>query len=541
MNHHPPEVMPFTVSLQFPAGRYAAASWGDKDSVEWPPHPARLCLALVDVLHKEGNPSDLREAVQWLCRQVAPEIVVPTEEFACEQLLDGIFVPQNPSVAEKLIKHPRKQRSFPSVFLDPGQPTVFVSWPTVEFPVPLMGSLSRLFASLPRLGHSSSFVIASVSDQSPPHGRTWRVIRPADSNEHGSPDFRMRVGWDGLVEAAETAYDAAGRAEELTSLVSSAERAAKPDKALKPAASSRGRHDPRHRWQGYTEGLALKVPSGYWDSRVLVLEQIDGDRIGLASTWQLAEVFHKTLLDRWTRRFGDQPPGWISGHRSGPSGEATAPSSECHLAVFPMAFVDAVHASGHLLGIGLAFPSEEVIGADAGSLRAEWRKAMAALFGEGEPLELTPRDRAWTVRLGVESSPKPRHALEPSRWIRRSKEWSTVTPIILDRHPKPHFQKDPAGWRDSCARIIKDACLRIGLPEPEKVSVSPHSSLRGVPSSSQFVAPSPRQGRPARFHIHATVHFSEEIAGPILLGAGRFRGYGLCLPINSKNYRSSDE
>jgi CRISPR-associated protein Csb2 len=351
----------------------------------------------------------------------------------------------------------------------------------------------------------------------------------------------LRVGWDGLVEAAEAAYDAAGRAEELAALVAVAERGAKPDKALKPAASPRGRHDPRHRWHGYAEGVAVEVPSGYWDSRILVLEQIDGDRIGLASTWQLAEVFHKTLLDRWTRRFGDQAPAWISGHRSGSPGETTAPSLDCHLAAFPLAFVDANYASGHLLGMGLAFPKPEVIGADPASLRADWRKAMAALFSEGETLELAPRDRAWTVRLAVESSPKPQRALQPSRWIRPSRDWSTVTPIILDRHPKPNFKKDPRGWRDSCARIIAEACLRIGLPEPEEISVSPQSPVRGVPSSSQFVAPGQRPGRPTRFHIHASLRFREEVSGPILLGAGRFRGYGLCLPRDSKDTRTTDE
>lgn len=31
--------MPLTLSLQFPTGRYVAASWGDKDEVEWPPIP----------------------------------------------------------------------------------------------------------------------------------------------------------------------------------------------------------------------------------------------------------------------------------------------------------------------------------------------------------------------------------------------------------------------------------------------------------------------------------------------------------------------
>ena len=58
--------MALTLSLQFPAGRYVAASWGDKDEVEWPPHPARLCLALIDALHKSGNTLGSRDSLKWL-------------------------------------------------------------------------------------------------------------------------------------------------------------------------------------------------------------------------------------------------------------------------------------------------------------------------------------------------------------------------------------------------------------------------------------------------------------------------------------------
>ena len=133
--------MSLTLSLQFLAGRYVAASWGNRDEVEWPPHPARLCLALIDVLHKSGNVAQQREALRWLFGQSPPTIVIPARHLADEKVLDGIFVPQNPSAAES-IKHPRKQRSFPAVFLDPDFPTVFFHWPDSEVPAELRESLS---------------------------------------------------------------------------------------------------------------------------------------------------------------------------------------------------------------------------------------------------------------------------------------------------------------------------------------------------------------------------------------------------------------
>jgi len=527
--------MPLTLSLQFPAGRYVAASWGDRDEVEWPPHPARLCLALTDALHRAGNPSGPRAALEWLCQQAPPEIVIPTADLADLRVLDGIFVPQNPSQAES-VKHPRKQRSFPTVFLDADIPTVFFHWPSAELIDDQRVNLAKLVSNLPRLGHSSSLVMASLSDGAPPHGEGWREIRPMNEDHQGSPEFRLRVGWDGLLNSAEEAFDASGRADEMAKLIANATRAAKPDKSLKPAASPRGRHDPRHRWQGYVENSADAPKGTSWDKRILVLSHVGGDRLGLASTWQLSEIFHKTLLDRWCRDAALGPlPSWLSGHQAGNAGTQTAPSNSSHLAVFPLPFVGFEHATGHLMGLGLALPRPESIGVDATTFRIQWRQALSALLDEDGQLELSPPDKAWTIRLKPEESPDPRQALRPLRWTQASAIWTSVTPIILDRHPKPHFNKNPEAWRESCVSIIAAACERVGLPRPLDIDVSMHSTLAGVPSASGFVAPGSRPGRPARFHVHASLKFAEPVEGPLLLGAGRFRGYGLCLPIAPKN------
>lgn len=527
--------MPLTLSLQFPAGRYVAASWGDRDVVEWPPHPARLCLALIDALHKSGNTSGPRKSLEWLCQQKPPEIVIPLADYADVQALDVVFVPQNPSQAEG-VKHPRKARSFPTVFLNADIPTVFFHWPSADLSSDLRGDLAELVSDLPRFGHSSSLVIVSISDEAPPSSDEWRVIRPMQDDNHGTPEFRLRVGWDGLLKSAEDAFDASGRADEMSKLVATAIRAARADKTLRPAASPRGRHDPRHRWQGYVEQIAHEPQGTPWDKRILVLAQVGGSRLGLPSTWQLAEVFHKTLLDRWCRNeAAGPPPSWLSGHKSGDAGSQTGPTEDTHLAVFPLAFVGSEHATGNLMGIGLALPQPERIGVDAATFRIQWRAALAALLGDNSELELSPPDKAWTVRLKPEESPDPRQALRPARWIRASEIWSTVTPIILDRHPKPHFNKDPEAWRESCISIIGNACERIGLPRPLEIDVSRHSPLVGVPAASGFVAPAARPGRPQRFHVHASLKFAEPVEGPLLLGAGRYRGYGLCLPIIFKS------
>ncbi len=535
--------MALTISLQFPTGRYVAAAWGDRDEVEWPPHPARLCLGLLDALHRGGNPTEERAALEWLCQQTAPDVIVPTAATAVPQILEGFFVPQNPTSAES-IAHPRKPWTFPAVYLDPDQPTVFFRWPKATPSDCLRTALASLITRLPRLGHSSSFCVVGL-DATPTADVQWEYLEPLSADREISPTESLRVPWPGLIASAEQAFDAAGRAEEMSDLIAAAEKGSKADKMLKPAASPRSRHDPQHQWLGYAPPEAQSASQGPWDRRILVLRQTKGSTKALTSTWQITEIFHKALLSRWGDRLKLEPefgpiPGWLSGHspRAENDAQATAAIQSCHLAIFPLPFVDHPHADGHLLGIGLALPNPASVGLNPGDFRREWRQAQEVLFGENGELFLHAADGSWEMTLCSESqfgSAGPaKQALIPHRWTQAAKLWRSVTPIILDRHPKPHFNKDPEAWVRSCREIITKSCERAGWPVPVRIKPSLSSPLSGVPSSSDFASPKPKPGLPPRFHIHAEIEFAEPIAGPLLLGSGRYRGYGLMLPMAEK-------
>lgn len=517
--------MALTLSLRFPMGRYAAASWDDRERAEWPPHPARLALALVDVLHKAGNTPAMRASLEWLCSLDAPELVVPADSRIDIRRMDGYFVPQNPTQAES-VKHPRKSRAFPSVLLDSEMPTVFFHWRNAEADADTMDVLRNLAGRLPRFGHSSSLVIAAAAVESPPDGPEWRRWIPVDGAASGE---RIRIPYAGLVEAAEKEYDALGRAEERDALIRRSERGVRPDKMLRPAAAARGRHYPRHLWQVYETPGEPGAVETVWDRRILILGRVGGDQLGLRSTWQLADTLHKALLDRWSRDPVLGPvPSWISGHQPGEGRTASATAN--HLAVFPIGDVGHPHAKGHLKGLGLAFPRPASAGIDPLELRLDWRKAMGALFPNGEALELAPADCSWKVSFQPTDMNETLKSLQPDRWVHEGRAWASVTPVILDRHPKPHFRKNPEEWAESCREIVRSGCVRIGLPEPVEVQVSPYSRIVGVPPAMQFEAPSPRTGRPPRFHVHVELLFDRDVIGPVLLGAGRFRGYGLLMP-----------
>jgi CRISPR-associated protein Csb2 len=127
-----------------------------------------------------------------------------------------------------------------------------------------------------------------------------------------------------------------------------------------------------------------------------------------------------------------------------------------------------------------------------------------------------------------------------------------VTPVVLDKFPKSDRIRDRSAWRDEVAGIISTACTRIGLPAPQSIDMDTTSWHRGSPRAvakrrrlrgqSSFNAHSgaalgdgfpayPAKGTHAsRPQVHVWLQFAEPVVGPILLGAGRFMGYGLCKP-----------
>jgi CRISPR-associated protein Csb2 len=206
----------------------------------------------------------------------------------------------------------------------------------------------------------------------------------------------------------------------------------------------------------------------------------------------------------------------ISGHA--PTG---GPGEDPHVAILPLPFVGHEHADGHLLGLALALPrildrrlQDECLRALNTALNPDSYTLKLVCGRVGEML-LTPEERS-----------SPPSALLASTWTRQSRTWATITPIVLDRFaPRRHRDQDA----EAQAAIVV-ACDRIGLPRPTRIQLLPVSRFTGVPASRSFPTILRKSDGAARWHIHAELEFPVEVEGPVLLGAGRFRGYGLCRP-----------
>jgi CRISPR-associated protein Csb2 len=155
------------------------------------------------------------------------------------------------------------------------------------------------------------------------------------------------------------------------------------------------------------------------------------------------------------------------------------------------------HADGRVLGVGMLLPR--------GVSEAERTEAVWAL---SQVRHMDGR----TVRRpgGHEHLPA---GLKLGTWGRMSDTWATVTPIVLERHPRRGQSMDG---------MIADSCERWGYPRPSSVEVGQHSPLRGVPMAKSF-----RLRRPGRW-THAVLRWDRPVRGPVLLGRDQHFGLGLC-------------
>jgi CRISPR-associated protein Csb2 len=244
-------------------------------------------------------------------------------------------------------------------------------------------------------------------------------------------------------------------------------------------------------------------------------------------------------MESWTKVHGTSAPGWIAGHEA----DGT-PARAAHLAIVPMANLGWDHSDGRLLGLALLPPKAITARwAEPGPGPFRGRQAfLRVLAGLGEVdaegsrmLTLAPRQGkgGWEWRLRPAESGA--HSLAPARYLRAATHWASATPVLLDRHLKA--EGDAA--RAESVEIVARACERIGLPRPVAVEVGKYSAIRGAPPAR------PPGGAPnwqnwsrktsfgQRWLFHVRLTFAGPVPGPVLIGAGRFVGLGLCLPVKA--------
>lgn len=262
-----------------------------------------------------------------------------------------------------------------------------------------------------------------------------------------------------------------------------------------------GRLPPTSGFAGYRDLMRQPAPPpaarfGEW----IVFRRAGGIGLGLEHTLRMTDTLHRALIS-----VAPQPPRPVITGRDA-TGRCTR---DPHVALVPLANLDHDHADGRVMGVAVVYP--------AGIGPVDRDHVDAALAGL-DHLALPGVGRMALSRV-VPDETGPR-ALLPERYTRPSARWVTATPMLLDRHPKR--------GRDAVEETIARACRTVGLPKPRAARPLCWPAAPGVPRAQDFVP------RPGRRHdkpvVHVEIEFDERVAGPVLIGAGRFFGMGLCLP-----------
>lgn len=471
------------LEIEFLTGAYRAAL-PDGSGAEWPPHPERVLSALAQAWGDGGESQQERIALEWLEAQDHP--LIEADEALQARDAPTVYVPPNDQRGDEIAVLPerrqRQARSFRVV--QPVRPLVRLGWPTAADPE-IRGALDALALRVASLGHSSSLVRFAFSDGLVDSERIW--------TPHQTGNRPLRTPHPGRIENL-VRWHKAGKRPRTGQTTWYRQPGTVAIQATRSSFGEPG------------DWFVFAGTSGFIP-----------DLLGFA---HVAVQARSALMAH-----GPQPTSAvISGHDSD-----RRPMKAPHVAFVPLADVGWFHSRGDLLGFAVVLPR---------NLNVDERRTVLSALASFAGMDREPAGvAALQFSRGIwhlERQAAPTLAsLRPARYCQLARTWASVTPVVLDRYAD---RDDPAEE----AATIAAACRNIDLPEPMEIEIHKHSALRCAPSAYPargvahrpdwtFPASSKLRQRPRR---HVVLRFTEPVAGPVLIGAGRYQGFGLCLPLD---------
>jgi CRISPR-associated protein Csb2 len=514
------------------------------------------------------------EALRWIETLGDPQMILPAVDGFGERTTVSYYVPVNDRAgpagatlqSAPALTRSKQARTFPRIWV--GHSPCALHWPDAAHVATHLAALERLCPKVTRIGHSSSLVAMRAMGASETLQQGGVHLVPdelhaevlARSLSKGTLDMlRDRFGEQprgrhaALCERIDdlknkrkstTGKGAQSLKAEIDEQITRLETELSTTPSRPPVRPITGL------WSGYRRAIAPdpspSIARSLFDPDILVLTQVDGPAIPVVSTLTVTTALRKAILSQCP-----QPvPAWVSGHDAD---SQPLRDGGGHLALVPMPYVGNEHADGHLLGVALVFPqsvSYKERGRVLGKLLVNERGQPRDL-----PLRLGPLG-VWTVRK--RDWQETRRTLQPAgltAFPNGATTWASVSPVVLDRFPKAD-RLNPQGraaWEDEVRQIIAGACVRIGLPAPDGIDIDSTSWLLGSPRA--FTKRRPLRGQPQSEHdvpaavgegfppfppkgtgaprpqVHVWLQFARPVVGPVILGAGRYLGYGLCKPM----------
>lgn len=483
--------MSLVLEVEYLTGVSFAAIGPESPVPDWPPQPDRVFSALVSSWAARGQDKQEADALEWLEKQPLPRVAAPEAE---PRTSATSFVPPNDPRSDRAKNardvfpplRSRQARRFPAS--RPTEPIIRITWRDAAPEAATFAALQSLAHDTAYVGHSTSLTRCR-----------FLVMEAPEPGTEATPQRRI---YPGRFAELQREFLAGRRPQREPSLAA-----------------------PR---------MCPSARANLFGSRWLLLEHWSRDMPDLRACAIVAKTIRDALLSGF-RRIGLEAaiPEAVSGHT--PDGK---PTRAPHLAIIPLPHVGFPYADGHVLGFALIPPQGSGLLTDPDFIKA--LRKVAPLDGERRVLAIRPKEG--TSRLGsfavdfslTQEPPVDKRSLHPSLYLGPALTYATVTPIALDRHLK----QEGVAREDEIRDQIAVACRNIGLPAPVTVVADKHSALEGAPSAY----PSGKSPDWMRWRLpgslatrqltHAVVRFAEPVHGPVILGAGRFFGIGLCRPID---------
>ena len=375
----------------------------------------------------------------------------------------------------------RQERTFPTLHIGgelPGR-HVYLHWHNAEPSTEILAALTGLTRKVTRIGHSSSLALVWVSEMddapSPAYEPNATKTRRGVQLRIPAPGFLAELDQCFNAGEIDAFFDLSEAISTRTGLAKNQAKTAfeeRFDTAWSRSASAPVRLRPSPgrtaHYSRVDEAQPLIIPSSF-DSELLVLtkQEVTGARLGIQrgpSRLRCGDIYFKRAKasrsgSRATaRRDCPRPAGTWRSSRSR-SWERNMPMVTSWDWLWPfLAAIPAAERAACLRG--------RLFGASGDDLEPELKMGNLG---------------TWTLRREERSLPPL--ALRSATWCEPSSVWASVTPVVLDRHPKHDQQTEWAQWRDEVAASIAQSCERQGLPKPELIDVDKTSWHRGAPRS----------------------------------------------------------
>jgi CRISPR-associated protein Csb2 len=480
-----------TIDMELLAGRVMAASYHDRKSIEWPPHPTRVYSAFVASYEENfRDEPEARNALEWLENLQPPYIYVnPPSPNVTGRDTPANYVPVNdkaqykpeinkkskkikyqpPIFAGTILNRLRAERSFPA--FTPKDPHV------------------RFFYESP---HSSHYIaeLEKIAAQISYYGRSTTPVLVRVYESEGNPNLfpvkdgniMLRVPGKGRLSHLEQIYEMRQK-----------------NMAIQPKVGQIVAYSVLDLEK--TDETEVKQKT---DMRFF---RLSGDHAVPLSEAYLVTRF---VRNAFMSLYPGQIPEAVSGHT--PDGK---PSDKDHMGVIPLPSAGYRYSDGHIMGFALVFH---------GNMSSEIRESVNYAMNH---LQHITMGKYGVIRADPVSPlnwlPIP-ISLDSGTYTRSSRMWATVTPALFGKHPK----RNQIGPGRNGGSVMEEACRMIGLPKPVEVRAGPASAVHGVPMTRDFYIPNKYRNY---YMSHMIFRFDRDIEGPVIIGSGRFNGFGLCVPL----------